>query len=107
LRLETAHAMAQFHARYDLVLTPTVVGPAPLAEASPSDPVRALWAEWAPWTFLYNLTRQPAITVPMPPGADGMPGSVQIAAPLYRDDLVLRAAWAIEQAGAFPIAPLS
>ena len=71
------------------------------------DPARALWSDWAPWTFLYNLTRQPAITVPMPAGASGMPGSVQLAAALYRDDLVcLRGAWAIEQASSFAVAPL-
>ena len=106
LRLEAAHAMAQFHARYDLVLTPTVAGAAPRADAPTHDPVQALWAEWAPWTFLYNLTRQPAITVPMRLDGQGMPRSVQLAGPLYRDDLVLRAAWAIEQAEPFNLAPL-
>ena len=106
LRLQAAHAMAQFHARYDLVLTPTVVGGAPKVDAPTRDPVNALWAEWAPWTFLYNLTRQPAITVPIRPDGQGMPGSAQIAAPLYRDDLALRAAWAIEQAEPFALAPL-
>lgn len=106
LRLQAAHAMAALHRRYDLVLTPTVPGGAMKADAPTSDPAQALWSAWAPWTFLYNLTRQPAITVPMPAGADGMPRSVQFAAALYRDDLVLRAAWAIEQAGGFAMAPL-
>ena len=106
LRLQAAHAMAALHRRFDLVLTPTVPGGAMNADAPTVDPAEALWTAWAPWTFLYNLTRQPAITVPMPAGADGMPRSVQFAAALYRDDLVLRAAWAIEQAGGFPMAPL-
>ena len=106
MRIEAAHAMARLHAEYDLVLSPTVTSGPPPADAPTRDPVRALWTEWAPWTFLYNLSRQPAITVPMPPGADGMPRSVQLAGPLYRDDLVLRGAWAIEQAGAFPLAAL-
>ncbi len=107
VRIQAAHAMARLHAAYDLVLTPTVTAGSPPADAPTRDPVRALWTEWAPWTFLYNLSRQPAITVPMPPGADGMPRSVQLAGPLYRDDLVLRGAWAIEQAGAFPIPSLA
>ena len=106
LRIQAAHAMAQLHADFDLVLSPTVPSGAPPADAPTVDPVAALWTQWAPWTFLYNLSRQPAVTVPMPAGADGMPRSVQLAAPLYRDDLVLRAAWAIEQAGDFPLAPL-
>ncbi len=106
LRLQAAHAMAELHAGFDLVLCPTVPAGPPAADAPTRDPLRALWAEWAPWTFLYNLTRQPAITVPMPPGPDGMPRSVQLAGPLYRDDLVLRAAWAIEQASPFAAASL-
>ena len=105
LRLSAAHVMAGLHARYDLLLTPTVPNGPPRADAPTTDPVRALWKQWAPWTFLYNLTRQPAVTVPMPPGEDGLPRSVQIAGPLYRDDLALRGAWAIEQAGSFPLAP--
>ena len=106
LRIQVAHAMARLHAQYDLVLSPTVAKGAPLADAPTLDPVCALWTEWAPWTVLYNLSRQPAITVPMSPGADGMPRSVQLAAPLYRDDLALRGAWAIEQAGAFAVVAL-
>ncbi len=106
LRLQAAHAMGLLHLRYDLVLTPTVPGGPMLADAPITDPARALWTEWAPWTFLYNLTRQPALTVPMPAGADGLPRSVQLAAALYRDDLVLRAGWAIEQAGAFAMPAL-
>ncbi len=107
LRLEAAHAMAQLHRRYDLLLCPTVPGGPPLADAPTRDPIRSLWTEWAPWTFLYNLTRQPALTVPMGPGGAGLPRSVQLAASLYRDDLVLRAGWAIEQSGAFAAAPLA
>jgi aspartyl-tRNA(Asn)/glutamyl-tRNA(Gln) amidotransferase subunit A len=108
LRLKAAHVMAELHGGYDLVLSPTVPTGAPMADAPTVDPVWALWAEWAPWTFLYNLSRQPAITVPMQAGPDGMPRSVQLAGPLYRDDLPLRGAWVIEQAaGGFPIAPLS
>jgi aspartyl-tRNA(Asn)/glutamyl-tRNA(Gln) amidotransferase subunit A len=57
-----------------------------------------LGKDWAPWTFLFNLTRQPAISVPMGPGFAGLPRSVQIAAAQYRDDLVLRAARVLERA---------
>ena len=105
-RIQAAHAMARFHQRFDLVLCPTVPGPPPPADAPLVDPARLLWTAWAPWTFLFNLTRQPAITVPMGLGAGGLPRSVQLGAALYRDDLVLRAARAIEQAAPFPMATL-
>ena len=103
MRIEAAHAMARFHQQYDLVLCPSVPAAAPLAEAPASDPMHALWADWAPWTFAYNLTRQPAIAVPMGFTAAGLPRSVQLAAGLYRDDLVLRAARTLEVAQPFPM----
>lgn len=105
-RALAGHVMARLHLRYDLVLCPTVPAGAPLADAPTTDPVNALWTEWAPWTFTFNLTRQPAISVPMGLRTDGMPNSVQIAAAQYRDDLVLRAARAIELAAPFPVADL-
>ena len=75
-----------------------------LADAPPADPSRALMRDWAPWTALFNLTRQPAITVPLGLGAAGLPRSVQLAAALYRDDLALRTARVLEQAVPFPAA---
>ena len=105
-RAAAAHAMARLHQRYDLVLCPTVPAGPPLADAPTVDPVRALWTAWAPWTFTFNLTRQPAISVPLGVRSDGLPNSVQIAAAQFRDDLVLRAARALEVAQPFPVADL-
>ncbi len=101
MRIAAAHAMARLHQTYDLVLCPTVPAGPSLADAPTENPTEALWTQWAPWTFTFNLTRQPAITVPMGLGADGLPRSVQLAAALYRDDLVLRAARALELAQPF------
>jgi aspartyl-tRNA(Asn)/glutamyl-tRNA(Gln) amidotransferase subunit A len=95
LRVEAAHAMAM--AEYDALICPCVPHAAPLAAAPVPDPVAALWQDWAPWTFLFNLTRQPALSLPMGVNAAGLPVAVQIAAPLYRDDVVLRVGRAIEQ----------
>jgi aspartyl-tRNA(Asn)/glutamyl-tRNA(Gln) amidotransferase subunit A len=106
MRAAAGHAMARVHQLFDLVLCPTVPAGPPLADAPTVDPVRALWTAWAPWTFTFNLTRQPAITVPMGLRADGLPNSVQLAAAQFRDDLVLRAARAIELAAPFPQAEL-
>jgi len=105
-RLAAAHAMARFHQRYDLVLSPVVANPPPLADAATTNPVEALWTTWAPWTAAANLTRQPAISVPMGFSPNGLPRAVQLAAALYRDDLVLRAARAIEVVQPFPMPDL-
>ena len=107
LRIAAAHAMALLHLRYDLVLCPCVPQGPMAAEAPTLDPVSALWSNWAPWTFLFNLTRQPAISVPMGFTAAGMPRAVQVAAALYRDDLALRAARVLEVAQPFPIPELA
>ncbi len=98
LRLNAAHAMAKFHQTYDAVICPCVPGCAPRAGQKITDPVHALWHDWAPWTFLFNLTRQPAISIPIGVNAAGLPRAVQIATALYRDDLVLRIARTIERA---------
>ncbi len=105
-RLQASHAMAQFHRRYDLVLCPSVPNQALLADAPTTNPVEALWTQWAPWTCAFNLTRQPAISIPMGFTQAGMPRSVQLAAALYRDDLVLRAARTLEHAAPFSMPDL-
>jgi aspartyl-tRNA(Asn)/glutamyl-tRNA(Gln) amidotransferase subunit A len=105
-RLAAAHAMARFHQRYDLVLCPSVPMAPPLADTPTSNPAEALWTQWAPWTCAFNLTRQPAISVPMGFTANGLPRAVQLAAGLYRDDLVLRGARTLELAQPFAVAGL-
>ncbi|MBR0666080.1 amidase [Roseomonas hellenica] len=106
LRIEAAHAMARFHQRYDIVLTAATPTAAIAADQPTIRPWEALWRDWAPWTFAFNLTRQPAISVPVGLDEEGMPRAVQVAAALYRDDLAFRAARAIERAASLPVAPL-
>ena len=103
LRALTGHAMGMLALRHDLLLCPTVPAGPPAAGVQAADPIAALWSDWAPWTFAFNLSRQPAISVPLGLRADGTPGSVQLAAAQHRDDLVLRAARALERAAPFPV----
>ncbi|MCA3377246.1 MAG: amidase, partial [Roseomonas sp.] len=103
-RLEAAHAMARFHQRYDLVLTACTPTAAFAADQPTIRPAEALWRDWAPWTFAFNLTRQPAISVPVALDSEGMPRAVQMVAPLYCDDLALRGARALERAASLPLA---
>jgi aspartyl-tRNA(Asn)/glutamyl-tRNA(Gln) amidotransferase subunit A len=106
-RVELAHRLAALHAGgIDLLLLPCVPDVAPRADAPIDDPRELLWSAWAPWTFSFNLSRQPAVTVPAGLDANGLPLSVQVVAPLYRDDLALRGARAIERAlGGLGVAP--
>jgi aspartyl-tRNA(Asn)/glutamyl-tRNA(Gln) amidotransferase subunit A len=104
LRIEAAHAMARFHQRFDVLLTAATPTAAFAADQPTVRPTEALWRDWAPWTFAFNLTRQPAVSVPVGLDAAGMPRAVQVAAALYRDDLALRAARALERAAEAPAA---
>lgn len=104
MRLEAANAMARFHQRHDLVLTACTPTAAFAADQPTAQPEMALWRDWAPWTFAFNLTRQPAISVPVALDGEGMPRAVQVAAALYRDDLAFRGARALERAAAVPLA---
>ncbi|WOK19440.1 amidase [Rhodopseudomonas sp. BAL398] len=95
--------MAQFHQRYDLLLTPTVGIPALPVGMDLADPVTERgWIDWAPFSYPFNMTRQPAATVPCGFTAAGLPVGLQIVGPLYAEALVLRAAKAVELPLAMP-----
>ncbi len=101
-------AMATFHRRYDLLLTPTVAVPALKVGELLADPAtQQEWIDWAPFSYPFNLTRQPAATVPCGLTRAGLPIGLQIVGRMYDDALVLRAARAFERAAPFPRPPLT
>jgi aspartyl-tRNA(Asn)/glutamyl-tRNA(Gln) amidotransferase subunit A len=94
----------KFFDRYDLLLTPTLPVP-PFAagriapEAEPSAPRGRLpFADWIPFTYPWNLTGQPAATVPCGFTREGLPVGLQIVGRRFADATVLRAAAAFEAA---------
>jgi len=94
--------MNKFHQRYHLLLTPTM--PIPAFEAGRETPPGSgmkRWTEWTPFTYPFNLTRQPAATLPCGLTKSGLPIGLQLVGPLYADALVLRASRAFEQARPF------
>jgi aspartyl-tRNA(Asn)/glutamyl-tRNA(Gln) amidotransferase subunit A len=99
-------AMNQFHQRWDLLLTPTLPIPAFAAGREvPDGDARKRWTSWTPFTYPFNLTRQPAATVPCGLTKAGLPVGLQIVGALYDDARVLRAARAFEQARPWPFPP--
>ena len=100
-------AMNRFHQKYDLLLTPTL--PIPAFEAGLERPEGAggdRWVDWTPFSYPFNLSRQPAASIPCGLTSDGLPAGLQIVGPLYQDGRVLRAARAIEVAQPFSMPPL-
>jgi aspartyl-tRNA(Asn)/glutamyl-tRNA(Gln) amidotransferase subunit A len=89
--------MRQFMQRYDLLVTPTVAVPA--FEALPAGHSKmnpASMLGWTPFSYPFNLTQQPACTIPCGLTAAGLPIGLQIVGPMFGDALVLRAARAYE-----------
>jgi aspartyl-tRNA(Asn)/glutamyl-tRNA(Gln) amidotransferase subunit A len=98
-----AHRMAQFHARFDLLLTPTL--PLPAFEVGRDTPAHGGygedWTRWTPFTYPFNITQAPAISLPCGLTKAGLPAGLQIVGAFGRDALVLRAAAAFEFARPF------
>jgi aspartyl-tRNA(Asn)/glutamyl-tRNA(Gln) amidotransferase subunit A len=100
---QVGRIMAEFHARYDLLLTPSLALPAfEAGHETPADgSLGSDWTAWTPYTYPFNITRQPAATVPCGLSSDGLPLGLQIVGPMNADALVLRAAKAFESARPF------
>lgn len=98
-RIELAEHMAAFHEQWDLLLTPTMPLTAfPVGRNVPDGWWSTDWVTWSPFCHPFNLTQQPAASVPFGYAGNNLPVGVQLVAARYRDDLVLRTAQAISQA---------
>lgn len=98
-RVALGQSMQLFHERWDLLLLPTTAVPAfPANRRAPTNVDEDDFAAWTPFSYPFNLTLQPAVSVPCGFTADGRPIGLQIVGAIYRDDLVLRAACAYEEA---------
>jgi aspartyl-tRNA(Asn)/glutamyl-tRNA(Gln) amidotransferase subunit A len=98
-RGELGSRMRQFMQRYDVLVTPTVAVSAFEARPAghtPLDPESMLG--WTPFSYPFNLSQQPACTVPCGLTRSGLPIGVQFVGPMFADTLVLRAARAYEEA---------
>ncbi len=98
VRGELGVRMGAFHERYDLLLTPTL--PITAFEAGVEVPPgwpRERWTSWTPFTYPFNMTQQPAASVPCGL-ANGLPVGLQIVGPRHADGRVLALAHAFQQA---------
>ena len=96
-RGELGSHMRQFMQRFDLLVTPSLPVPAFDARPAGHTPMNAsAMLGWTPFTYPFNLTQQPACTIPCGLTSDGLPIGLQIVGPMFGDALVLRAARAYE-----------
>lgn len=90
-------AMNLFHERFDLLLTPTLPIPAfDVGLEVPAGSGMERWTEWTPFSYPFNLTQQPAASIPCGRTGAGLPVGLQIVAAKGRDDKVLAASAAFE-----------
>jgi len=82
---------------FDLLLCPTLGGPPPkigeLSSAGGGKLLRGLLA----FTSQFNITGQPAISLPLHWSADGLPMGVQLVAAPFREDVLVRVASQLEE----------
>ena len=89
--------MRLFHQTYDLLLTPTVaVEPFQVGRLSPPGYDQDDWLSWSPFAYPFNVTGQPALTIPCGLTSSGLPVGLQIVGGAFADRLVLSAARAYE-----------
>jgi aspartyl-tRNA(Asn)/glutamyl-tRNA(Gln) amidotransferase subunit A len=102
-RAELHGVFARFFERYDLLLTPAM--PLPAFDVGhvvpPSGDGGEAWTDWSPFTYPFNLTQQPAASIPCGLTRDGLPIGLQIVGAIGADALVLRASRAFEEARPF------
>jgi aspartyl-tRNA(Asn)/glutamyl-tRNA(Gln) amidotransferase subunit A len=105
-----ARRMNLLHQQYDLLVTPQLATTAfAVNHEVPPDNGMQRWWEWSPFTYPFNLTQQPAATVPCGFASNGLPVAMQVVGAKFEDRKVLRAARAYERIRPFvmPALPAS
>jgi aspartyl-tRNA(Asn)/glutamyl-tRNA(Gln) amidotransferase subunit A len=102
-RGELGTRMRLFMENYDVLVTPTL--PIPAFEAGklqPDDPdTQGKWVNWTPFTYPFNLTQQPAASVPCGFTQVGLPAGLHVVGRMFDDRTVLRVCAAFEAATQF------
>jgi amidase len=94
----------EFWTDHDVLVTPTLAKPpieiGALRPAEGEPPIQMLInsAAWVPFTPVFNVTGQPAISLPLHESADGLPVGVQFAGPPAGEEMLLSLAAQLEQA---------
>jgi len=96
VRNALGRTMGAFHETYDLLLTPMMPVPALPVGEDLNDPSDEHWVDWSPFSYPFNMTRQPAASIPCGLTSGGLPIGLQIVGRLHDDAKVLRAARAFE-----------
>ncbi|MFN3600714.1 MAG: amidase [Dietzia sp.] len=99
VRMALGARMADFHQSYDILITPTTPIPAFAAGSDvPPGWHSPDWTSWTPYTYPFNMTQQPALSIPCGTTDAGLPVGIQIVGARFEDRLVVRVGAALEDA---------
>jgi amidase len=104
-----ARSMGEFLTTYDLLLTPTLPQPTPPLGYLDTTNIEAMFERAATSSALtspFNITGQPAVSLPLTTGSNGMPIGVQLAAAFGREDRLFSVSAQVEAAHPWSIAYL-
>ena len=94
--------------RFDLILTPSTAVPAFKAlPAGHSAMNSEAMLGWTPFSYPFNLSQQPAISLPCGLTTQGLPMGVQLVGPMFGDAVLLQAAHALQSCYPVIRAPLA
>jgi aspartyl-tRNA(Asn)/glutamyl-tRNA(Gln) amidotransferase subunit A len=96
-RMAISAAAKSFFNRFDLLIGPVMPVPPYAVERDVPEGLADEDWRWCPYTYPWNMTGQPAASVPIGFTEDGLPVGAQIIGRLGEDEKVLRAAAAIER----------
>ena len=89
--------LRQFMQRFDLILTPSTAVTAFKALPAGHSPMdSAAMLGWTPFSYPFNLSQQPAISLPCGLSSQGLPMGVQLVGPMFGDATLLQAAQALQ-----------
>ena len=95
-RARLHRCLAELHQAHDLLLTPTAPHVAPPVETVYHSPEYDRWRDGVAYTLPFNLTGQPAASIPCGMSGGGLPIGLQIVGPRYSERLILEASLGIE-----------
>lgn len=105
VRTELFRRMQKEFERYDFLLSPTLAAPAlPVTQDAfapvivDGEPAGQLRGAWYPYTWPFNLTGHPALTIPSGWSTAKLPTAVQIVAPFYAEARLFDLATRLESA---------
>ncbi len=102
-RAKLNEMMAALHERFPILLTATTPHTAPAVDVIYNSAGYERWGDAVPYTVPFNLTGQPAASLPCALSPEGLPIGLQVVASRFADELVMQVCQSLEAAIGFQV----